>query len=319
MTKEQNWDVIVIGGGAAGLSAALMLGRARRRTLVVDAGRPRNRFAAHMHGVLGHDGRDPAELLAIGRTEAERYGVAVTEGRVERIDPNEDDVTVALSSGETVLARAVIVATGMSDRLPDVPGLAERWGTTVLHCPYCHGWEVRDKRLAVLAADPMALHQVQLVRQWSARVTLLAGGSDPLEPDVEQRLLSRGIDIVTEPVVEVLGDGATMTGVRLADGRIVGVDAIFTQGQPVFHDDFLAHLDPARTESPMGAGLAVDEMYKTSIHRVWAAGNVVNAGATVPVSSAAGSMAGGIVNMVLVAEEFDRAVAADVANAVPAG
>ena len=142
MTEQ--WDVIIVGGGAAGLSAALTLGRARRRVLVVDAGEPRNRFASHMHGVLGHEGLDPADLLRRGREEASVYGVAFVSDLVVGIDEGDRGLSVQLAGGETILARAVIVASGMTDELPDVDGLAEHWGTGVLHCPYCHGWEVRD-------------------------------------------------------------------------------------------------------------------------------------------------------------------------------
>lgn len=315
-TTDKTWDVIVIGGGAAGLSAALLLGRARRQVLVVDAGSPRNRFAAHMHGVLGNEGVDPADLLTRGREEVAAYGVEVRPGQVDRVDQaSEDDagtaaITVTLDDGTRLPARALVVATGMTDQLPDVPGLAERWGTSVLHCPYCHGWEVRGQRLGLLATSPMDLHRAQLIRQWSDDLTVFTAGVGQLEPDLEARLRSRGITLVDSPVVEVLGEGESITGVRTDDGAVVELDAIFTGGEPQPHEAFLADLELDRTDNPMGSFLAVDPMGRTSAERIWAVGNVTNPGATVPMSIGAGALTGGAVNMALVAEDFDRAVAA---------
>ena len=303
------WDAIVIGGGAAGLSAALLLGRARRRVLVVDAGSPRNRFADHMHGVLGNEGTPPADLLLRGRGEVADYGVELRDGAVETVRDEGARLAVTLADGGVELARALVVATGLTDELPDLPGLAERWGTSVLHCPYCHGWEVRDERIGILATSPMALHQARLVRQWSDRVTLLAGALGPLDPGEEARLRSRGVEVVAEPVVEVLGDGPRVTGVRTADGRLVELDAIFTAGAPRPHDAFLADLGLARADLPFGLGsfLAVDPTGRTSHERVWAVGNVVNPMANVPMAIGAGAFTGGAVNGALVEEDFDLA------------
>ena len=303
------WDVVVVGGGAAGLSAALMLGRARRRTVVVDAGSPRNRFAAHMHGVLGHEGRDPAELLARGRAEVAAYGVEVRPGAVDRLDETADGVRVTLADGSTLDARAAVVTTGISDDLPDVPGLAERWGTSVLHCPYCHGWEVRDRRLGVLTTSPLSLHQAELVRQWSDRVTVFTAGLGGLDEATERRLRARGTALVAAPVTRVTGgtDGALV--VHTDDGSTVELDALFTGGTPRPHDGFLTHLGLERAESPVGSFLAVDATGRTSNERIWAAGNVVAAWATVPVAISAGAMAGAHVNATLVTADGDAAVA----------
>ncbi|RPF20563.1 NAD(P)/FAD-dependent oxidoreductase [Myceligenerans xiligouense] len=313
---NETWDVIVIGGGAAGLSSALMLGRARRRVLVVDAGSPRNRFAAHMHGVLGNEGTDPAELLARGRREAAGYGVEIRGGRVDRVDETSGAVTVALDDGTSLSARALVVATGMTDTLPEVPGLAERWGKTVLHCPYCHGWEVRDRRLGVLVTSPTDLHRAQLVRQWSEDVVVFTGAVGALDPGAEARLRARGVEFVASPVTEVLGEGETITGVRTEDGALVPVDAIFSGGRPEPHDAFLAHLGLSRTDTPAGSFIEVDETGRTSAERIWAVGNVVNPAATVPMAIGAGASTGGAVNMALVTEDFDLAVAATSGTAV---
>ena len=303
---SNTWEVIVVGGGVAGLSAALMLGRARRRVLVIDAGAPRNRFADAMHGVLGNEGVNPADLLARGRREIDLYGVEIATGSIERVTEQDSSLTVDLHDGTRLSARALVVASGMTDELPDVPGLGERWGTTVLHCPYCHGWEVRGRRLGVLGVSPMSLHQAQLIRQWSEDVVLFAAPG-LLDDTMTARLRSRDVRIVG-PAAEVLGEGTGITGVRTADGHVVAVDALFSASVPRPHDDFLVGLALDRVDTPVGSFLAVDAVGRTSSPRIWAAGNVVNPAATVPVSAGAGNSVGGAVNMALVAEDFDRAL-----------
>jgi len=199
------------------------------------------------------------------------------------------------------------VATGISDDLPDVAGLAERWGSGVLHCPYCHGWEMRGRRLGVLLVSPLQVHQAQLVRQWSDDVVVFA--TVPLDEAIQRRLRARGVEIIADPVAEVLGEGVEVAGVRLRDGRIVPVDAIFTMGRARANDGFLAHLDLARSVTPLGSFLAVDMTGRTSSPRIWAAGNVVDPTASVPVSMGAGAMAGAAANGALVEEDFDLAPA----------
>ena len=196
MTQDV-WDAIVAGGGPAGLSAALMLGRARRRVLVIDAGSPRNRFAAHMHGVLGQEGVAPGELLERGRAEAASYGVQFASASVEQVERRPGGLQVTASDGATRFTRALVVATGLRDELPGIPGLAERWGVTVLHCPYCHGWEVRDQHLGVLTTSPTGLHQAELIRQWSDRVTVFTPGLGEMAPETE-----RETEVVAAAAVE---------------------------------------------------------------------------------------------------------------------
>ncbi len=304
---DREFDVVIIGGGAAGLSAALTLGRACRRVLVIDAGEPRNRFAAHMHGVLGHEGRAPLDLLELGRAELNAYDVTVRSGLVENVSDGPGTVKVTLSDDTVLTARTLIVASGISDDLPDIPGLAERWGKTVLHCPYCHGWEVRGKRLGVLTTSPVGMHQAELLRQWSDRLVVFTAGLGELSDEAITRLRSRGVELVDSPVTELQGEPGDPITVRTADGRSVEVDAIFTVGAARPHDEFLASLELERAENPLGSFLAVDQTGKTSHERIWAVGNVVNPGANVPISVGAASFAAGMVNMVLVTEDFDHA------------
>lgn len=314
---EDRYDALVIGGGAAGLSAAQMLGRARRRTLVLDAGSARNRFAAHMHGVLGHDGVDPAELLRRGRAEVEAYGVEVRAADVVRVDERGDDLVAMLGDGATIRARVVVLATGVTDRLPDIPGLAERWGVTVLHCPYCHGWEVRDRTIGVLATSPASLHQVELLRQWSDDVVAFVHAAGALPADALERIRARGIRLVEAEVAEVVGAGTAIEHVRTVDGAEHPVDAIFTAGVLEPHDAAVAHLGLARSDGPMGDVLEVDVRGATSHPRIFAAGNVVAPFGNVPLAMGSGSMAGGGANAALVAADGADAVAAQSLDAEP--
>ncbi|MBH0054378.1 NAD(P)/FAD-dependent oxidoreductase [Salinibacterium sp. SWN139] len=304
---EKHWDVVVIGAGPAGLNAALLLGRARRRTLVIHSGSPRNRFADHMHGVLGNEGVTPLELRETGAKELALYGVEMQEGSVERLDEIEEGVRLTLSDDSTVDARAVIVATGITDELPPIEGLAEHWGSSVLHCPYCHGWEVRDTKLGVLATSLVGLHQAFLVRQWSDDVTAFTALLDEVTPEEASRLRARGVKLVDSPVIAGTARAGKLTGLRTADGETVPIDAVFTVGTPRPHDAFLAHLELARTEIMGSSFIAVDQGGKTSHDRIWAVGNVVNPMLTVPMSTGAGAMTGGAVNAALVAEDFDIA------------
>ncbi|WP_223848837.1 bifunctional NAD(P)/FAD-dependent oxidoreductase/class I SAM-dependent methyltransferase [Microbacterium hominis] len=307
--QEREWDAVVIGGGAAGLSAAQMLGRARHRTLVIDGGAPRNAAAEHMHAVLGHDGIAPAELLARGRDEVARYGVRVEAGEVGAVRDEGATLRITRVDGTVDLARALVIATGVRDVLPPVDGIAAPWGRSVLHCPYCHGYEVADARLGVLATSAQSLHQIELVRQWSADLTAFTAAIEPLDETVRARLRARGIRIVDTPVTGVRSEDGTLRAVQDAAGGSHGIDALFVAPTPVVDVAFADALGLARADLP-GSPLAVDVLGATSHPRVWAAGNVVAPYGNVPVALAAGSMAGAGVNAALAAEDADLAVAA---------
>ncbi|HWU32289.1 MAG TPA: FAD-dependent oxidoreductase [Marmoricola sp.] len=305
---SEKWDVIIVGGGSAGLSAALTLGRARRRVLVLDAGEPRNRFAEHMQGLLGHDGLDPAELVRLGRKELEAYDVTLRPGIVESVGDAEGGLSVHLVDGSSTWGRALVVATGLRDELPDIPGIADLWGTDVLHCPYCHGWEVRGRRLAVLGTSALSIHQAQLIRQWSDDLVFFTAEVGDLDDDLRRRLEARAITTIDTPVAELVQIEGRLTAARLADGREIELDAIFTAPTARPNDAFLESLNLDRVDNQMGNFIAVDPTGQTSHSRVWAIGNVVNPGANVPISLGAGSMTGAVVNMALVNEDFDHAL-----------
>lgn len=312
--EQQTYDVVVIGGGAAGLSGALALARSRRSVLVVDSGEPRNAPAAHMHNVLGHDGRPPADLYAAGRAEVAGYGAELTSGRADAATRDGDGFRVILDDGRAVRARRLLVTTGLVDELPDVPGLAGRWGRDVAHCPYCHGWELRDQRIGVLVTSPLSLHQAQMWRQLSPHVQLLLNGQPGPGADPAEELAARAIPVVAGRIATVEVTGDRLTGVRLESGEVVALDAIAAGPRFVARSAVLESLGlkPADFEMNgfvLGSHIPADPMGATSVPGVWVAGNVTNLGATVAVAAAAGQTAGAAINMDLIAEDTRLAVA----------
>ncbi|MFJ9566627.1 NAD(P)/FAD-dependent oxidoreductase [Streptomyces fuscichromogenes] len=305
------YEVVVVGGGAAGLSAALVLGRARRRTLVVDAGEPRNAPAAHMQGFLSRDGMPPAEFLAVGREEIARYGVEVVRDRVVGATRG-DGFTVALASGRTVRGRHLVVATGLKDELPPVPGVAERFGRDVLHCPYCHGWEVRDQAFGVLATTPMSVHQALMVTQWSKDVVLFlhqVAEADLTDDDV-RRLATAGVRVVPGEVTGLRIEHDRLTGVRLADGRVHEREALFVAPRPVPRGDLLVTLGAELTHTPFGSYPVIDERGLTTVPGLWAAGNASGFAEQVVNAASRGYRAGAAINGELLFTDLDTPPAA---------
>ncbi len=301
-------DVLVVGGGPAGLSAALMLGRSRRSVLVVDAGVPRNAPAAGVHGFLTRDGTPPGDLLAIGRAEVEAYGVTVVDDRVDAATRIGDRLRAELAGGGVVHARRLVVTSGLVDILPDVPGVAERWGRDVLHCPYCHGWEVRDQVVGILASGPAALHQARLFRQLTDRVVVLRHTTDDLAPDEVSDLRRWGVAFVDGKVACLEADLDRLTGARLVDGRRVALEALVVAPAFTVDSPLLRSLGVGLTDHPSGLGRHVqtDAAGRTAVPGVWAAGNVTDPMAQVVAAAAQGNRVGAALNADLVAEDLTR-------------
>jgi thioredoxin reductase len=300
-------DVCVVGGGPAGLSAALVLARSRRSVLVVDAGEPRNAPAEAMHAFLSRDGTAPSELLELGRAEVTGYGGAYRTDRVVDVAREGGGFRVGLAEGGTVHARRLVVTTGLVDELPDVPGVSERWGRDVLHCPYCHGWEVRDRTIGILATSPMSLHQAALFRQLSDRIVVLTHtgprfGADELAP-----LAARGVEVVDGTVVELEVAGDALVGVRLADGHRVALEVLVVAPRFVARSQVLVALGLHAVEHPSGTGphVPADPTGATQVPGVWVAGNVTDPSAQVITAAAQGNRAGAAVNADLVAEDTE--------------
>jgi thioredoxin reductase/SAM-dependent methyltransferase len=312
--RENEYDVVVVGGGAAGLSGALTLARAGRSVLVVDDGRPRNAPAGHVHNYLGREGTPPAELYAIGRAEVAGYGGEIVAGRVTAARRDGDGFLVTVGADD-VRARRLLVTTGLVDELPDVPGVAEQWGRGVLHCPFCHGAEVRDRPIGVLGTNPFAMHQALLWRQWTPDVVLFRHTApEPTEEEREQ-LTARGIPLVEGQVAGLVTDGDRLTGVRLADGTVVEREALVVSPRFTARAEVLSALgleaeERLRDGVPFASAVPAGPTGATAVPGVWVAGNVADPTAQVIVAAAAGLMAAGHITGDLVEEDTRRAVAA---------
>lgn len=286
-------DAIVVGGSFAGLSAAMQLARARRRVLLVDAGLPRNRFADASHGFLGQDGKAPAAILREAACQVAAYPtVEIVRGEVlDAVRDADGDFVIRISGGRTARARRLVLATGVSDTLPDVPGLKERWGATVLHCPYCHGYEVRDRPLGVLANHPMAAHQAAMIPDWGP-TTLFTQGR--FEPDAEQliHLAARGVTIERQSVVALLGEAPLLEAVRLEDGRVVTINALFVAPSTRMTSPLAEQLGCAFDDGPLGPVVRTDDWKATSVPGVYAAGDAARPMHNATLASADGVMAG---------------------------
>ena len=293
--------MVVVGGGAAGLSGAMALGRSKRSVLVIDAGEPRNAPADHAHNYLGREGVNPLELLEIGRAEVAAYGVEVLADRVVGLSGAVDDFLVTTAGGRRVRARRILVTGGVVDELPDVPGLAERWGIDVLHCPYCHGWEVRDRPIAVLATTPMSAHHGLLFRQLSDDVVMVVHDGVEIPEEEMEKLGAIGVRFAHGTPQEVVTEGDALVGLRLADGSVLERDAIVVATQPHVRADFLGPLgiEPKPFEmngAVFGSVIDVEPSGATAVPGIFAAGNATDISMILIASAAHGTRVGAWIN-----------------------
>ncbi|WP_411078193.1 NAD(P)/FAD-dependent oxidoreductase [Streptomyces sp. cmx-10-25] len=311
-------DVVVIGGGAAGLNGALMLARSRRSVAVIDSGTPRNAPAAAMHGFIVLDGTPPPEILERGREQVRQYGGRIVFGEVAAAEPAAPSAdgdlrfTVTLADDRTLTARRVLVATGLRDVLPEVPGLAEHWGHGVVHCPYCHGWEVRDEPVGILATGPASVHHAWLFRQLTDDLIYFTRGTD-LDSDTRARFAARNIRIIETDVEEVIDDdGGALAGVRLTDGTFVGRRVLAVATRMQARTEGLDGLKLPMEDLPdnMGRRFASAMAGTTETPGVWVAGNATDLTAQIGASAAAGALAGAHINALLATADTDAALAA---------
>jgi thioredoxin reductase len=286
-------DVIIIGGSYAGLSAALQLGRTRSQVLILDAGQRRNRFARHSHGFLGHDGQSPEAIIAKARAEVLAYPtVTLREGLVTEIQVIPGGFS-ARTGNEIFLGKRVIVASGIKDELPAVPGLQERWGKTVFHCPYCHGYELHQGRLGVLASNLHAVHSALLISHWAGKGQTVLFLNEHLEPDEEQMsaLRKRGIQVERTPVAAIEGEEPKVE-LRLSDGRSIALDGLFVMPKPILSTPFAQQLGCELETGLLGSFFKTDATKETTVPGVFACGDVALAMSTVALAVADGAMAG---------------------------
>jgi thioredoxin reductase len=310
MAHGELFDVAIIGGGPAGLSAGVALARALRSVVVIDAGEQRNLKAEGVHGFLSREGMSPKELVSAGREELARYAGTAVKGFVTSASRDGGNFILSLKDGSTVAARRLLIASGITDELPELPGLAERWGRDVLYCPYCHGWEIRNQRIGILASDSNAVPEALTFRQWSPDVTLFLNGALSLSPEEEEQLQARSIRLVEGRVqrLEIADD--RLAGVMLDGGSVVPLDVLAVSPATVSKANMLQRLglEPCGLDEGEGTCLETDESGLTSCPGVWAAGNATDVSAQVMTAAAAGLRAAAAINADLVLADTRQAV-----------
>ncbi|WP_432240957.1 FAD-dependent oxidoreductase [Herbaspirillum robiniae] len=286
------YDVIVVGASFAGASAAMQLVRARRQVLMIDAGQPRNRFSHASHGFLGQDGTPPHEIMAIAVEQLMAYpSFELVVAHAEHAAADEQGVSVTLEDGRRLRARRLILATGVRDELPPIPGLQERWGQTAIHCPYCHGYEVRDRKLGVIATSPLSAHQGIMLPDWGPTTYFTQGQFEPEEAELRQ-MQKRGVAIERTPVVAVIGTAPEIDAVQLADGRALEIGAVFVGPRVHMASPLAMQLGCAFEQGPIGPYIRTDDMRQTSVPNVFAAGDAAMVFSNGTMASASGVMAG---------------------------
>lgn len=304
------YDVVIVGGGAAGLSAATTLARALRSVLVLDSGTPRNAPAAGVHGYLSRDGIAPGELLSAGRGEVRSYGGTVIDGEAVSARRTADGFDVETKDGRRFSGRRLLLTSGLTDKLPSIDGLREQWGKGVVHCPYCHGWEIRGQRIGVLGTGPLSVHQALMFRQWSPDITFFL--NDTVEPTNEEwnKLAARGVTVVEGAVASIDAVNGVLTGVTLRQGSSFAIQALAVGTRMETGSALLESLGLSSQPHPSGAGhfIETDATGATDVRGVYAAGNVTNLMAQVITAAAEGVMAGAAINADLIDEETRWAV-----------
>lgn len=304
---QRHCEVLVVGGSAAGLAAALQISRQRRSVIVVDAGEPRNAPAAAMHSFLGRDGTPPAELTDAGRDEVRRYGGEVLSGRVVAVVHDDAGFRAELTGGHSIVARKVVIATGLVDQLPDIDGLAEQWGGGVVHCPFCHGYEVRDRRIVQIVSHPMGMHAAPLFRQLTDRLTIVVHDSEGVDEAQLDALAAAGVEIVTSRAARVVADpDGDVAAVELETGAVLPADAVAVGPRFVVAAEPFGELGLETVPHMTGLGdvIETDDTGATSVSGVWAAGNVTDPAQQVLHAAADGSRIGGLVALSLAHDDL---------------
>ncbi|MER2534153.1 MAG: NAD(P)/FAD-dependent oxidoreductase [Rhizobiaceae bacterium] len=281
-------DIIVIGGSYAGMAAALQLVRARRRVLVIDAGLRRNRFASHSYGFLGQDGADPSQIARSARQQLEAYPtLSWLDGTVMEASGKKDGFVVRTDDGRRHEGRRLLLATGVSDELLKIEGMAERWGVSVFHCPYCHGYELDQGAIGVIAAGPMSLHQAQLIPEWG-KTTFLTNNAVEVDPAVRTELAARGVVVEETPIARIDGQA----DIVLADGRRLVFAGLFTASRTAPATSIAEALGCALAETPMGVQIRTDDAKETSVPGAFACGDAARVLHSVSLAVADGAWAG---------------------------
>jgi len=293
----EHFEVIVIGGGSAGLAASIALGRSRRSVLVIDEGQPRNAPAQHAHNVLGQEGISPLELLERGRTEAQEYGVRIINSAVDSLTGSLNDGFAVRVADQEFSAERIVLATGLKDELPQIPGLEQAWGTSAIHCAYCHGWEVRDQEIIVIGCGPMSAHQAMMFQQLSSKITFVDHDPSELNEEGTNLLAKLGIPVVRQSIAQLAFDQTgQLESVKLENNEELTAQSVIVASRMNANADLYLALDGALTEHPLGTFIKVNETGATDVPGVYAVGNASNLGAMVMAAAASGTLAGAAIN-----------------------
>ncbi|MBC7805497.1 MAG: NAD(P)/FAD-dependent oxidoreductase [Akkermansiaceae bacterium] len=288
-----DYDAIIVGGSYAGLSAAIQLARARRRILVIDAGKPRNRFARASHGFFGQDGQSPKEMIERARKQVLAYPtVRFEQAEATRATREGDGFRVTFGDNRVARARRLVLATGVKDDLPAIPGMKELWGTGVAHCPYCHGYEVAGRKIAILSGKELGVHQALLLRDWSDDVTLLINGAGELGSEDSERLQARRVKIETVPVSRLIANGSELEAVEFADGKRLPFGAMFIATRYSLASPLAEQLGCEIEQGAFGPTVKTDDFKKSSVPGVYVAGDAGRAMHSATLASADGVLAG---------------------------
>lgn len=299
-------EVIIIGGSYAGLSAAMTLGRARRTVILIDSGKPCNRQTPHAHNLIGHDGDKPADLARAAKAQVLAYpGIRIIQGRVTGASGGNGAFSVETEAGQTYTAPKLLLATGVRDIPMPIPGFAECWGISVLHCPYCHGYEVRDEALGIIANGDAAFEYARLISQWSPNLTVFTNGPSTLSEEQLTGLGRHRIDVQGGEIAAIEHEEGYLSHLVFTDGSKVALKAVFARGAIAQHDDIAVSLGCTLGTDMMTAGLiTVDETGRTGVPGLWAAGDNCTPMRTLSVAMAAGMKAGAFINHELITEAF---------------
>ncbi|MHA4740932.1 NAD(P)/FAD-dependent oxidoreductase [Dyadobacter sp. MSC1_007] len=302
MTDQQNFEVAIIGGSYAGLSAAMTLGRARRRVVIIDSGKPCNRQTPHSHNLITQDGKTPAEISATAREQVLAYPtVTLRPGLVTGISGIDGAFNVSLELGQQFQAKKIIFATGIRDIMPDIPGFAQCWGISAVHCPYCHGYEYSDARTGILVNGEMALEYVRLIRNWTSDLTVYTNGPATFDGEIRKKIHATGADIIEQPVTSLDHENGYLTTLHLNDGSVREITAFYHRPLFVQHSTLPEELGCALTTHGY---IQTDEAQKTTVPGIYAAGDNSGAFRGLTGALAAGTVAGARLNHELISEDY---------------
>jgi thioredoxin reductase len=284
-------DVIIVGGSFAGLTSAMQLGRARRKVTVLDTGLNRNRYATHAHNIFGHDGTPPGDLLATARSQVAAYPtVQFINTRAELVSGTPDDFRITTADGETIAGRRLILSYGIVDEFPAIPGFAESWGKTVIHCPFCHGYEVAGTRWGLVYSSPMSLHGPTLYANWTDDITLFLDGHAIIEEE-RSKLEKRGVKLIDGKLTEIHQESGRISGVTVEGGETIALEALYAHPRNRPSADLHAQLGLDMKDTPTGTMIAVGDMQATSRPGIYAAGDLTTGMHSVTFANNTGSLA----------------------------